>query len=96
MHNLFISTGIWDPRKRGVDGSDLENPRVLANTVLQDIDNPDPEFTLSVMQWAQFVDHDLAHVPFYDRELSSVTLQMTVIRVNEIKLSLSSHGSQLY
>ena len=33
---------------------------------MQDLDAPDQHFTLSVMQWAQFVDHDFAHTPFKD------------------------------
>ncbi|XP_050718904.1 chorion peroxidase-like isoform X4 [Eriocheir sinensis] len=46
------------------DGSRLPNPRNISSTILVDIDKPDATFTLSVMQWAQFMDHDFAHIPF--------------------------------
>ena len=55
---------MWNPRQRATDNSRLTNPRQIANNVLIDADNPNQEFTLSVMQWAQFIDHDIAHTPF--------------------------------
>nr|ACF32960.1 peroxinectin [Scylla serrata] len=58
--------GVSVPRVNGVNGSPLPNVRALSGTVLVDVDNPDPQFTSSVMQWAQFLDHDFAHVPFPD------------------------------
>lgn len=56
--------GVSAFRVNGVDGSPLPNVRSISSTVLVDIDEPDPKFTLSVMQWAQFMDHDFAHIPF--------------------------------
>ncbi|XP_047478560.1 LOW QUALITY PROTEIN: chorion peroxidase-like [Penaeus chinensis] len=56
--------GVFSPRSRSTDGSPLPNPRVIASNVLVDVDNPDQQFTSSVMQWAQFLDHDFAHIPF--------------------------------
>ncbi|CAL4080234.1 unnamed protein product [Meganyctiphanes norvegica] len=56
--------GVSNPRIKAVDGSGLPNVRDIANNVLVDNDLPDQQFTLSVMQWAQFVDHDIAHTPF--------------------------------
>ncbi|KAK8376103.1 hypothetical protein O3P69_008672 [Scylla paramamosain] len=58
------SDGVWEPRTRGADGSPLPNVRHISNNVMVDLDLPDTQFTSSVMQWAQFVDHDVAHVPF--------------------------------
>nr|AAL05973.1 peroxinectin [Penaeus monodon] len=58
--------GVSDPRVNGVNGSPLPNVRALSGNVLVDVDNPDQQFTSSVMQWAQFLDHDFAHVPFPD------------------------------
>ena len=57
-------TGIRSPRTRSVTGNFLPNERKISNTVLIDLDDPDPQFTLSVMQWGQFIDHDLTHAPF--------------------------------
>ncbi|XP_063859519.1 chorion peroxidase-like [Scylla paramamosain] len=51
-------------RINGVDGSPLPNVRKISSSIMVDINEPDPAFTLSVMQWAQFMDHDFAHIPF--------------------------------
>ena len=59
-------TGIFASREKAVDGSPLTNPRMISNNVLLDVDTPDQEFTLSVMQMAQFIDHDLALSPFLE------------------------------
>ncbi|CAL4155757.1 unnamed protein product, partial [Meganyctiphanes norvegica] len=55
--------GVSSPRTRAADGSELPNVRDLANSVLVDNDLPDQKYTLSLMQWGQFVDHDIAHSP---------------------------------
>lgn len=54
------------PRITGVDGEPLPNVRVVSNNILLDVDIPATQFTLGVMQWAQFIDHDLTHAPFDD------------------------------
>lgn len=56
--------GIMEGRIRGKDGSLLPNERRLVSNILVDVDNPDQQFTSSVMQFAQFLDHDLTHAPF--------------------------------
>ncbi|XP_066942094.1 chorion peroxidase-like [Macrobrachium rosenbergii] len=56
--------GLMSPRTQGVNGSPLPNVRTIGSNVLVDVDNPDQSFTSSVMQWAQFLDHDLTHAPF--------------------------------
>ncbi|KAA0184437.1 hypothetical protein HAZT_HAZT009159 [Hyalella azteca] len=56
--------GVSSPRTRSVTGSELPLERVVASNILVDRDDPDREFTLSVMQWAQWIDHDLTHAPF--------------------------------
>ncbi|KAG0729227.1 Chorion peroxidase [Chionoecetes opilio] len=56
--------GLVSFRTRGVDGGILPSVRNISSSIMIDIDKPDPVFTLSVMQWAQFMDHDFAHIPF--------------------------------
>ncbi|KAF2368400.1 hypothetical protein FHG87_000863 [Trinorchestia longiramus] len=56
--------GVSTPRTRSVTGSALPAVRIVASNVLVDRNDEDREFTLSVMQWAQFIDHDLTHAPF--------------------------------
>ncbi|XP_045583394.2 salivary peroxidase/catechol oxidase isoform X2 [Procambarus clarkii] len=56
--------GVHEPRSRSADGSPLPNPRQISNNVLLDVNQPDELYTSSLMQWAQFIDHEFAHVPF--------------------------------
>lgn len=56
--------GVSRPRTKSVTGADLPFERVVASSILVDRNDPDQTFTLSVMQWAQFIDHDLTHAPF--------------------------------
>ncbi|XP_076051646.1 salivary peroxidase/catechol oxidase-like [Oratosquilla oratoria] len=60
--------GISAIRDTSVNGSPLQSPRVIASTVLVDFDQPNQAYTLSVMQWAQFMDHDITHAPFESLE----------------------------
>ncbi|KAF0296027.1 Chorion peroxidase [Amphibalanus amphitrite] len=57
--------GIFEPRSRQTDGSPLPSARLVSSTVTADSDAADDRFTLSVMQWGQFVDHDLALTPVF-------------------------------
>ncbi|XP_045133044.1 chorion peroxidase-like [Portunus trituberculatus] len=56
--------GVAGFRVTGEDGSPLPNVRRISSSIMVDINEPDTTFTLSVMQWAQFMDHDFAHIPF--------------------------------
>lgn len=56
--------GISSPRSRNTQGGPLPNERTVTSSVLVDVNRPDPNYTSSLMQWAQFMDHDFAHVPF--------------------------------
>lgn len=56
--------GLSTIRSKGVGGFPLPNVRSISSAIMIDIDSPDQIFTLSVMQWAQFMDHDFAHIPF--------------------------------
>lgn len=56
--------GIYEPRG-GRDNRQLPSARVVSISNVADVDSPDLELTLSVMQWGQFIDHDLTHVPIF-------------------------------
>jgi len=45
--------------------SRLPSARVVSISNVADVDNPEQDFTLAVMQWGQFIDHDLTHVPIF-------------------------------
>lgn len=51
--------GIWSPRRLSLDGSNLASPREISRILFDDIDRPDPRMNCLVMQFGQFVAHDL-------------------------------------
>lgn len=56
--------GIQAPRGMSEDGrSELPSSRQLSSALISHEDRPDNEFTLLLMQWGQFVDHDVTHTP---------------------------------
>ncbi|XP_025017550.1 chorion peroxidase isoform X2 [Tetranychus urticae] len=64
-HTSFIriappdySDGLNELRKAS-DGSNLPGARIVSSTLATDVDIPDVKFSLLVMQWGQFIDHDL-------------------------------------
>lgn len=61
--------GIGSPRVNSILGGALPLARKFSNNILIDVDQPDLRFTLSVMQWGQFMDHDLSLSPFPDIEV---------------------------
>ncbi|CAL8121494.1 unnamed protein product [Orchesella dallaii] len=56
--------GIWAPRVRK-DGSPLPGARFVSRSLVPDVNQPDPRYSHLVMQFGQFVDHDLSHVPIF-------------------------------
>ncbi|KAK3858002.1 hypothetical protein Pcinc_035774, partial [Petrolisthes cinctipes] len=58
------SDGLLRPRESRLGGP-LPSARVVSLSVVNDVDNPHPDITLSVMQWGQFIDHDLTHTPIF-------------------------------
>jgi peroxidase len=51
--------GVYAPRTRSVTRrATLPSARLISSTVSEDINNPDRNFNLFVMQWGQFMDHD--------------------------------------
>ncbi|KAL7646790.1 UNVERIFIED_CONTAM: hypothetical protein RMT77_002045 [Armadillidium vulgare] len=59
--NYYDGLGI--PRKSVSSGADLPSARRISSRIVKNLNKPSPTFTLSVMQWGQFVDHDVAHTP---------------------------------
>ncbi|KAG8286535.1 hypothetical protein J6590_057621 [Homalodisca vitripennis] len=55
--------GVNAPRKTISNGQELPSARAISTRVAQDADNPSNNYTLMVMQWGQFLDHDLTHTP---------------------------------
>lgn len=57
--------GVSKPRISSVTGAPLPNPRVISTVIHPDISNLHNRYTLMVMQFAQFVDHDLTMTPIH-------------------------------
>ena len=75
LRRLFPATyedGISKPRSRSLLGTTLPNPRKVSREVHTSESDPDPRYTLMVMQWGQFVDHDLTHSPMVRGHANSV------------------------
>lgn len=45
--------------RKASDGEHLPGPREVSITLATDVDIPQTKFTLMVMQWGQFIDHDI-------------------------------------
>lgn len=58
------SDGLFRPRESRVGGN-LPSSRVVSISVQVDVDRPSEDFTLSLMQMGQFIDHDIAHTPIF-------------------------------
>lgn len=57
--------GVSKPRMTSVTGIPLPNPRVVSTVIHPDISNLHNRYTLMVMQYAQFLDHDLTMTPIH-------------------------------
>jgi len=57
--------GISKPRMTSITGAPLPNPRVISTVIHPDISNLHNRYTLMVMQFAQFLDHDLTMTPIH-------------------------------
>ncbi|CAL8130640.1 unnamed protein product [Orchesella dallaii] len=62
--------GVNSPRVRS-NGQPLPSPRLISDRSLPDENRPYRNFTLLLMQWGQFVDHDLTHTPIVKGENST-------------------------
>lgn len=52
--------GVSEIRKTGVTGANLPNPRTVSLATIRWGEKPDVKATLMLMQWGQFIDHDLS------------------------------------
>ena len=52
--------GIWLPRIHAKDGSLLSSAREISKTVMEDEDKPHPKHNLLLMQFGQFLAHDVS------------------------------------
>ncbi|XP_017471463.1 PREDICTED: chorion peroxidase [Rhagoletis zephyria] len=51
--------GIWTPRMHSVDGSELMGAREASRRLMADVYSPHPKYNLLVMQFGQFLAHDV-------------------------------------
>ena len=51
------------PRDRSVSGSPLPSPRLISVNIHNDVSAPHVRYNLMVMQWGQFIDHDITFTP---------------------------------
>ena len=58
------SDGVWRP-KVAKSGEALPSARLVSINIVPDVDAPSELDTHNVMQWGQFVDHDITHTPLF-------------------------------
>jgi peroxidase len=58
------SDGVWRPKK-SKDNTALPSARLISVNIVPDVDAPSELDTHNVMQWGQFVDHDITHTPLF-------------------------------
>ncbi|KAF5299451.1 hypothetical protein FQR65_LT01031 [Abscondita terminalis] len=51
--------GIWVPRVSEAQGQPLYSPRIISSTIFVDNDVPNHDYTLMLMQFGQFLSHDI-------------------------------------
>ncbi|XP_043224189.1 uncharacterized protein LOC122382646 isoform X1 [Amphibalanus amphitrite] len=55
--------GLMSPRDRSVAGNPLPSPRLISVNIHNDVSAPHVRYNLMVMQWGQFIDHDITFTP---------------------------------
>ncbi|XP_050543951.1 peroxidase-like [Daktulosphaira vitifoliae] len=63
--------GVNLPRSKASDGSPLPSARVVSITFTQDVDAPSENYTMLLMQWGQFLDHDMTQTPISRGQMGS-------------------------
>ncbi|XP_058812589.1 chorion peroxidase-like [Topomyia yanbarensis] len=81
--------GVWAPRIHSTTGSLLASPRTISATVLHDIDRPDANLNLLLMQFGQFLAHDFSRS-------SSIKIGKEEIECCSQDKSHALHGDQAH
>ncbi|XP_063857201.1 uncharacterized protein LOC135098739 [Scylla paramamosain] len=55
--------GLSKPRVTSVTGKPLPSPRLISTNMHNEVSAPHVRYTLMVMQWGQFIDHDIIFTP---------------------------------
>ena len=64
--NPQYSDGVWRPKLTSKNtGTPLPSARLVSVSIVPDYDAPSELDTHNVMQWGQFVDHDITHTPIF-------------------------------
>jgi len=64
IFNIFFS-GVSKPRLTGVSGTALPSARLVSTMIHADISNLHGRYSLMLMQFAQFLDHDITFTPVH-------------------------------
>ncbi|CAG9838939.1 unnamed protein product [Diabrotica balteata] len=57
----YYDDGVWSPRTSILDRHALPSPRLITNQVFNDREAKNEEYTLLLMQFGQFISHDITH-----------------------------------
>ena len=67
----------------------LPSTRSVSNAIITNKDNPSRDFTLLVMQWGQFVDHDITFTPLVKGNIYIGFSKNTLFSLVRLCLSLN-------
>ncbi|KMQ90863.1 peroxidase-like isoform x5 protein [Lasius niger] len=63
LFSQYFDVGIQEPRHVGQTKKPLPSPRLVSAALSTANDQSDASRTLAVMEWSQFIAHDIAHTP---------------------------------
>lgn len=93
--SCLYTLGISVPRGISLrtGNSYLPSPRQLSSALISNEDHPDNDFTLLLMQWGQFLDHDITHSPL--NKGSSEEEESNNLVEAETSIKCCQNGAQL-
>lgn len=65
MLSTFFFSGVSKPKSIGVNGDPLPSPRLVSTMIHADISNLHNRYSLMLMQFSQFLDHDVTFTPVH-------------------------------